>query len=797
MTSTTLESNPPVDLREPNQNGVRTGQLRVALVGCGAISEQMHLPVLAGRKDLQIAAIVERNSERAKKFASGYNITQVFADAAELSRDTIDAAIIATPPSHHAPCTIDLVRKGIHVLVEKPMAMNLADAEAMVAEADRAGVVLSVGFFRRLYPSIRLMKSLIDSGWAGRPLKFLVEGGGMYNWSAATLANMRRETAGGGVLIDFGSHMVDLLFALFDEPAEVLQYVDNALGGIEADCTIDLRMRHGSEPIEGRIELARTRRLGCMIRVECERATLEFEAGERFQVKVVPKGLALSDPVTGKPHSVAFDAYWQGEVRDESWYATFGRQFDDWTLAIRTGKEPVLSGRSALATSRLMDACYAHPLPMQEPWVWNGIKDSGATTPTDSATSKVEANGHGQAVAATTRRRTERILVTGASGFIGCRVVELLRLRENCEVRAVVHNPGNASRLSRLDVEMVQADLGSAAGVRELVKGCDRVIHCAIGTEWGEPRKIYEVTVEGTRRLAEAAVAEKSKRFVHVSTMAVYGDENVFTGVLDEQTPVEPIRGSVYAETKAAAEQAVLNLVPRGLSAAIFRPARVYGPYSRIFIIRPLQAIGGGYFAWLGNPDVPADMVYVDNVAESLLAAAFADESNVTGEVFNIGAGDDFTWQDFYAYFSDQLQIDLSVTPVMRPHSSQSNSAFGHLLSFPTDFARGVGTVVTSPEFKSLGRRVLSTNPLGTLPRKALERFPSLERNVRRLVKADGTLPIYEPEKESAGDTVHMGSAGAMLSNEKLRQRLGFVPPVSRAAALQLTLEWVRHARIV
>src|SRR5262249_43202759 len=160
--------------------------------------------------------------------------------------------------------------------------------EAMVRAAEEKGLVLCVGFFRRLFPSIRLMKSLLDSGWLGAPRRFLVEGGGMYSWAAATLGDMKKELAGGGVLIDFGSRMIDLLFALFDEPAEVLDYHDNALGGVESDCTIRARAQHAGEPVEGTIELARTRQLSNRIRVECERGALEFDVLERFRVRVIP-----------------------------------------------------------------------------------------------------------------------------------------------------------------------------------------------------------------------------------------------------------------------------------------------------------------------------------------------------------------------------------------------------------------------------------------------------------------------------------------------------------------------------
>src|SRR5262249_1962701 len=157
-------------------------------------------------------------------------------------------------------------------------------------------------------------------GVLGAPRRFVVKGGGMYSWDAATLGNMRKEMAGGGVLIDFGSHLVDLLFTLFEGPADVLEYHDNARGGIEAGCTARLRPRHRGEPIEGTVELARTRKLGHLIRVECERGALEFHTNERHRVRTILSEATLTDPVTGQDRPYQLDAGWVGEKEDEPWY---------------------------------------------------------------------------------------------------------------------------------------------------------------------------------------------------------------------------------------------------------------------------------------------------------------------------------------------------------------------------------------------------------------------------------------------------------------------------------------------
>src|SRR4051812_33107854 len=94
-------------VQERSERGAgRMGPVRVAVVGCGAISRGYHIPVLAGHEDVCLAALVDRDVERAKTLARAYGIGTVLADASLLTPDLIDAALVATPPSHHAPCCI-------------------------------------------------------------------------------------------------------------------------------------------------------------------------------------------------------------------------------------------------------------------------------------------------------------------------------------------------------------------------------------------------------------------------------------------------------------------------------------------------------------------------------------------------------------------------------------------------------------------------------------------------------------------------------------------------------------------
>jgi hypothetical protein len=213
--------------------------------------------------------------------------------------------------------------------------------------------------------------------------------------------------------------------------------------------------------------------------------------------------------------------------------------------------------------------------------------------------------------------------------------------------------------------------------------------------------------------------------------------------------------------------------------------------------MNPLTAMAAKGFHWLGDPNVPCDMVYVDNVVSAVLDALAAPADQMRGEDFNISDGDASTWKEFYDFFGKELNLDLSEVPIDPPRFAARKGPVRSVLGWPLDAISGVGQIATSTEFKQLGRRFLETDPVGSAPRWALERFSGLEKTVRKLVKADDSLPVYHRETGGGPMLCQMGSGGALVSIEKARQKLNYTAPVSRSKAMELTLDWVRHARIV
>ena len=743
-------------------------RLRVAIIGCGAATRELHLPVLVGHPGVRIVALVDRDRARAASLASMYSLAdaQILDDSAGVDRTLADAAIVCTPPAHHGPGSIELMERGLHVLVEKPMAVSRDEADRMVRTGEANGVVLAVGVFRRLYPATRLLRRLLDSGLVGRVLSADIEEGEVYSWPTATLANMRRDLSGGGVLIDFGPHTLDRLLYLFPGDAGVADYRDNAAGGIESDCLLSLQLTHQGQPFTARVELSRTRNLRNTFVFHCERGTIQLKSNDRY-------GLTVTSPA-GDGQAVAFDARLPGQVDDPSWYSAFRTQLDEWLGAIAERRPCELSGASAVGALRVIEACYAHAGHLDEPW-----------------------SAHGLAPALKVARKTPRgrVLVTGATGFIGGRVVEVLHQREGWDVRALVHNPARASRLARLPVDMRLGDLKSQESVNELVAGCDAVVHCAIGTAWGNRAEIFDVTVEGTRRLAEAARLAGVTRFVHLTTWAVHDLSRPRT--IDERTPADPPAGNDYAESKAAADQVIAAAARSGLPTVTLKLPNIYGPFSTIFTTRPVDHLSRGELVLVGPAaDLPSGTIHVDSVVGAIVAALETENPSALGGLFTLSPADTMSWAEFYGYFADALGQPLrTITDAefAARHRNGDERGVGWWLASPV---RGARDVVRSPEMWGITKRVLKTDPIYSAAKYVLDRSPEGRKRVERWLGLDAP-PVYEapPVAPNASD-FEFELTRAAISGAEAERVLGFVP-VSREQGLSDTLDWLRYARIV
>jgi predicted dehydrogenase len=332
--------------------------LKIGLIGCGAVTERSHVPaLLAAGERLKITAAVDRNPARAELISKMCG-AMAFAEIAD-AIPHLDAAIVALPHFLHASAGIQLLAAGKHVLVEKPMALNGAECNAMIAAAKNSGARLSVGQMRRFCPAVMAAKWLLTGGAIGKILRWKILEGMVYCWPVASDFFFRRETAGGGVLLDTGAHTLDMLLWFFGD-VEKFEYRDDAGGGVEADCEIKMKMKNGSE---GCIELSRTRNLPGILEVEGTAGRLLLDFGSN-QCVVLPSALGEKIAITATGDFTAAGA--------DLGAAMFALQLDDWLGAMEQKRAPLVTGEEARRVVDFMESCYASRLPLTKPW--NEIK---------------------------------------------------------------------------------------------------------------------------------------------------------------------------------------------------------------------------------------------------------------------------------------------------------------------------------------------------------------------------------------------------------------------------------------
>lgn len=248
----------------------------------------------------------------------------------------------------------------------------------------------------------------------------------------------------------------------------------------------------------------------------------------------------------------------------------------------------------------------------------------------------------------------KRILVTGATGFIGGRLAERLATETSAVVTGSGRNLAAAAFIEAAGARLVRADLLDRAAMAAALEGQEVVFHVAawLSRRHGEESAAHRYNVEATRLLVELAHAADVQRVVCVSSIAAYGPPRAL--VMDEATqPVDPQQPDLYGRTKAQGELEALRLGREwGLAVTVARPGMVYGPRSDAWSVSMLKLVQRGVPTLFGRADGHAFPVYIDNLIDGLLLMAARSEA--VGEAFNF-VDPPITWEQFFGYYGRMI----------------------------------------------------------------------------------------------------------------------------------------------
>jgi Predicted dehydrogenases and related proteins len=335
-------------------------RIKIAVIGCGAITRLSHLPSLLQNPGFELVALVDPDLD------AGRRLNQVFGISVPVKIDIrdlppTDAAVVAVPPHlHHDLCTA-LLRKGIHVLCEKPMATDVAQGEGMVKAARAGKAVLLVGMQKQYCPNTLLLKEILKDGMLGKIKGFKLISAVKSQWDTANLNRFNPDHSKGGVLFESGIHWIYRVVYWFGTPKRI-RYADDRIDGVEVNALIDSDFDAYEQEIHGSLYFSWDHKVnGNRITVRCEKGVAEVSEDDNTSVYIHRE-------IHGGGKIMEIRNHLEKEKAD-----LFALQLDRFAACIEE-KEPVPETTVvALDALRFVEECYLHRVAVPQPWVYQGI----------------------------------------------------------------------------------------------------------------------------------------------------------------------------------------------------------------------------------------------------------------------------------------------------------------------------------------------------------------------------------------------------------------------------------------
>ncbi len=221
----------------------QSNEVRVGLIGVGAVPQTAHLPILSKMRGAQLVALCDNDGAKARSLAQRFGVPDVFTDIEDLLElEQLDAAIVATPNHLHEPHVLSAIAAGKDVLCERPLALTARGVERIVNAAARAGRKVFVANNHRFRSDVQALAGFLRGGELGKLTG--IRAGAYHHRRAEQGWRQRRAEAGGGAFFDYGLPLLDLALWLadFPEPERVVANMDRGSGknAVEDDLLVQL-----------------------------------------------------------------------------------------------------------------------------------------------------------------------------------------------------------------------------------------------------------------------------------------------------------------------------------------------------------------------------------------------------------------------------------------------------------------------------------------------------------------------------------------------------------------------------
>ncbi len=605
-------------------NGEKGGggePMKIGIVGCG-LNSDYHINFALAYPGAKIVGVVDKDQAKMKQCTERFGISQGFTTINDLVSTTgPDVIHIVTPPKTHFALASEAIEHGCHVLIEKPMALNLEEGRELFVLAEKKGVKICSMHNHLFDPCMLRARELIESGRVGR----IINVESHYGLNTRIDAFRRYPAPDvlpwlysmpGGVFHDFMPHPLYVMLPYLGTVEDV-QVMEKSFGELPQGISDELRILVKGEDAFGVLTFSFAAKphhhfvkvygTNMMVHINLDTMTTTIHP-----VSHLPKAAQKATYNLSESWQLGCETiknvwdFGTGKLRPYQGMKTLIHRFYD---VMKNGAEPPVSKADALNVLGVMDRIWPHV---------KNIRFCFDTIIPDE------------------KRIGPKILVTGASGFLGKRLVEKLCDR-GYSVRALVRKLSNIDRLRKFPVEIMYGDVGSVDSLKPVFEGVDYVVHTAADTQ-GREEESETVTIRGTRNVIDLCREYRVKRLVYISSCSVYGVADYAEGqVVTEESPLErfPERRGFYSFAKLKAEDLVRDAMNRGdVPIVCLRPGTIFGPGGEVFTPMMGFSLGNKAFAVIGRGDFILPLVYIDNLCDAILTTINSDKGD--GKIFNI-----------------------------------------------------------------------------------------------------------------------------------------------------------------
>ena len=352
-------------------------KVRIGLMGYGKVA-QIHAEAITASGNGQLVSVCGRNTERRNEIAARWNIASRRNVEEMVRLDNAHAIIITTPHPQHCEGSLEAFAAGVHVLVEKPMALTTEECEKMIAASQEAGKILSVVSQRRWFPACQRIKRAIDEGKLGKPVLAQVT---ILGWRDKEYYDSdpwrgKWATEGGGILINQAPHQIDLMHWFMGPSEEIRGFWDNFNHPyIEVEDSAVAAIRFKNDSI-GSVLASNSQKPGIYAKVHihgsaASSAGVQTDGGAMF--------IAGRSGITEPPLNDLWTIEGEKELlekfraEDETFFKTinpvvyfFTKQIDDFCGAIREGRLPESTGEQGRETVKFIETVLKTGCPPQK-----------------------------------------------------------------------------------------------------------------------------------------------------------------------------------------------------------------------------------------------------------------------------------------------------------------------------------------------------------------------------------------------------------------------------------------------